>query len=86
MSDATLARIGLLRRRFGVAIAPVLSVHIRSIQASLQDRALKLVEGCSVGHAQIPSVPCSGTNGSKLGRVASAMAAHQEVEPDKSPV
>ena len=79
-------RIDLSYRRFEVAIAPVLNIHIRCIEASLQDRALKLLEGCPVGHAQVPSVPCSGPDGSKLGRVASAMAAHQEVELDKSPV
>ena len=78
--------IGLSCRRFGVAIALVLNVHIRCVQASLQDRALKLLEGCPVNHAQVKSVPGRGPDGSKLGRVASAVAAHQEVEPDKSPV
>jgi len=78
-------------RRFGAAIASVLNIHVRYIpvryiQASLQDRALKLLEGCSVGHTQVPSFPCTGSDGSKLGRIASAMAAHQEVKPDESPV
>ena len=47
---------------------------------------MKLLEGRSVGHTQVPSVPCGGPKGSKLGRVASAMAAHEEVEADKSPI
>ena len=38
-----LLRIGLSCRRFGVAIARVLHIHIRCIEAPLQDRALKFL-------------------------------------------
>ena len=81
-----LVRISLTCRRLGGAPAPVFTIHIRSIEASLQDRALKLLEGCSVRLARVPPVPRSCPDGSQLSRVGSAVAAHKEVEPDESPV
>ena len=79
-------RIGLSCRGLGVAITPLFIFRIRCLEAFLQDRALKLLEGCSVHHAQVRSVTCGGPDGSQLGCVASAVTAHQEVEPDKSPI
>ena len=86
MSDATLVRIDLSCRRFGVAIARVLNIHIRGIEASLQDRALKTLESCFVQQVRVRSIPRRGPDGSKLSLIASAVEAHQEVEPDESPV
>ena len=80
-----LVRIGLSFGRFGGATALVFTIHIRYIEASLQDRALKLLEGCSVRLAQVPPVPRSCPDGSKLSGIGSAVAAPKEVEPDESP-
>ncbi len=65
-------------------IVPIFNIRIGCAKASLQDRAFKLLEGCSVRHAVAPPVPRCRPDGSKLSRVAPAVPAHQEVDPDQS--
>ncbi len=78
-----LMRLGS-RGSFGVATPPVFSIHIRCVEASLEDRAFQPLEGLCVG-AGAPAVPRSRPYGSKLSGVAPTAVAPQEVEPDKSP-
>ena len=66
--------------------APVFNIRIECAEASLQDRAFQLLEGLSVRGAGVPPVLCSGPDGSKLSDVAPAVPAHQEVDPDPSPL
>ncbi len=80
-------RIGFLScRRFGVVTAPVFNICIGRAEASLQDRPFQLLEGLSVRGAGAPPVLDSAPDGSKLTGVAPAVAAHQEVDPDQSPL
>ena len=80
-------RIGFLScRRLGVVTAPVFNIHIGCAEASLQDRAFQPLEGMSVRGAGVPSVAGSGPDGSKLSGVAPTVPAHQEVDPDQSPL
>ncbi len=58
-----LMRIGLSCRRFGVMIVPVLNIHIRCIEASLQDGALK-----------VSKLALSATSESDRSRAAAPMA------------
>ena len=66
--------------------APVFNIHIGCAEASLQDRAFQPLEGMSVRGAGVPSVAGSGPDGSKLSGVAPTVPAHQEVDPDQSPL
>ncbi len=66
--------------------ATVFSIHIRCVEASLQDRAFQPLEGLEVGGAEAPPLQGGGADGSKLSGVAPAVPAHQEVEPDKNPL
>ncbi len=66
--------------------APVFNIRIGCAEASLQDRSFQLLEGLSVRGAGVPPVLGSGPDGSKLSRVAPAVPAHQEVDPDQSPL
>ena len=80
-------RIGFLScRRFGVAAVRIFGIHIRRVEASLQDRAFQLIEGLSVRGVGAPPVLGSGPDGSKLSSVAPAVSAPQEVDPDQSPL
>ncbi len=66
--------------------APVFNIRIGGAEASLQDRAFQPLEGLSVRGAGVPPVVGSGADGSKLSGVAPAVPAHQEVDPDRSPL
>ncbi len=66
--------------------APVFNIRIGCAEASLQDRAFQPLKGLSVRGVGVPPVLGSGPDGSKLRRVAPAVPAHQEVDPDQSPL
>jgi len=80
-------RIGSLScRRFGVAAVRIFSIHIRRVDASLEDRAFQPLKGLEVGGAEAPPLQGGGADGPKLSGVAPTVVAPHEVEPDKNPL
>ena len=80
-------RIGSLScRRFGVAAMRIFSIHIRRVDASLEDRAFQPLKGLEVGGAEAPPLQGGGADGPKLSGVAPTVVAPHEVEPDKNPL
>ncbi len=64
----------------------ILSIHIRRVDASLQDRAFQSLKGLEFGGAEAPPLQGGGADGSKLSGVAPTVGAPDEVEPDKNPL